>query len=344
MKFIKYIILSLSLLTACDNSKDDIGSIAAPQALQINAIVNPSGNGAVTFIASAVNASTFKFDFGDNNSQIVPSGNTSHIYAESGVYDVKVIAINSADSVVKQLRLQVNVSGPEGKMIFNDEFNVAGAPDPNKWTFDIGMGDWGWGNGESQYYTSRPENIIIENGVLKIKAIRENYNGGTFTSARIKTQNRFNFTYGKVEIRAKLPKGAGTWAAAWMLGANHTTVGWPNCGEIDILEYVGNQPAKVHSTLHYPARHGGNADGNSIILTNATDDYHIYSLDWTAEHIKMFVDDKLIHAIPNSTSIPFNHDFYVIMNLAMGGTFGGDIDPTIQNAMFEIDYIRVYEH
>lgn len=343
MKTLFYIACILCLFTAaCSDGKDEIGSTAAPQALAVNVIVNPSQSGAVTFIASAINASTYRFDYGDNNSTVVSSGNTTHMYAESGTYNVIVTAINSADSTTKNLTVKVDVAGQSQRLLFSDEFNVAGAPDPNKWTFDIGMGDWGWGNGESQYYTNRPENVIAEDGVLKIKAIREGFNGGTFTSARLKTQNRFSFTYGKVEIRAKLPKGAGTWAAAWMLGANHSVVGWPECGEIDILEYVGNQPSKVHSTLHYPGRYGGNANGASLTLNNATEEFHVYLLDWSETAIKIFVDDALIHSVPNSASIPFNHDFFIILNLAMGGTFGGNIDPTLNNATFEIDYVRVY--
>lgn len=336
-------LLSITLMaTSCSKNENDSGSQAPPQALSVDAKINAINNGTVAFTATAVNASTYRYDYGDGQSQIIPTGTVTHTYAQSGIYDIKVTAINSADSISKTIRINVNVLENNNVLLFSDEFNTPGAPDPNKWTYEIGTGDNGWGNAEAQYYTDRPENIIVEDGVLKIKAIKENYNGSTFTSARIKTQNKFDFTYGRVEIRAKAPVGSGSWAAGWMLGSNFATVGWPECGEIDILEYLGRDVNNVYSTLHYPGRFGGNANGNAKKITNAAEEFHVYSVDWNADHIIFYVDGEIIHSFTNSASVPFNHDFFIILNLAIGGNFGGAIDPALTNATYEVDYVRVY--
>jgi beta-glucanase (GH16 family) len=184
--------------------------------------------------------------------------------------------------------------------------------------------------------------VIVENGVLKIKAIKENYNGSAYTSARLLSKGKFEFKYGKVEVSAKLPAGVGTWPAIWMLGANANTVGWPDCGEIDIMEHRGNELNKIFGTFHYPGHSGGNADGGTKMISNATTAFHKYSLDWSASVIRIYVDDQLVHSLANSASVPFNHDFFFILNVAMGGTFGGTIDPNFSNATMEVDYIRVY--
>ena len=212
-----------------------------------------------------------------------------------------------------------------------------------KWGYDIGTGGNGWGNNELEYYTNRPENVSVHNGVLKITAIKEKYDGSAYTSARILSKNKFEFTYGKVEVKAKLPAGIGTWPAIWMLGSNNNTAGWPACGEIDIMEHRGNELNKIFGTLHYPERSGGNADGNTTLITGATTEFHIYTLDWTASSIKIFVDNQLYHIVVNSASVPFNHNFFLIMNLAIGGNFAGNVDPSFTKESLEVDYIRVYK-
>ncbi|MBU0697322.1 MAG: glycoside hydrolase family 16 protein [Bacteroidetes bacterium] len=227
-------------------------------------------------------------------------------------------------------------------LVWADEFNVDGAPDPNKWGYDLGNGN-GWGNAELEYYTNRPENVIVKNGTLRINAIKENYNGSAYTSARMLSQNKYAFTYGKVEVKAKLPVGIGTWPAIWMLGGDIKSVGWPNCGEIDIMEHLGRDINNIYATLHYPGHSGGNANGATKMIQNATTEFHVYSLEWSPSIIKMFVDDQLVHSVSNSSNIPFNHDFFFIMNLAMGGNFGGPVDPAVTNATMEVDYIRVYK-
>ncbi|RYF85677.1 MAG: glycoside hydrolase family 16 protein, partial [Chitinophagaceae bacterium] len=270
--------------------------------------------------------------------QTVPTGVVLYRYPATGNYTVNVLAKNSSGTVSKSVAVIVTVAQ---SLVWSDEFDVSGAPDPSKWGYDLGAG--GWGNQEVQHYTNRIDNAVVSNGTLKIHAIRENlYAPAPFTSARLLTKDKFAFKYGKVEVSAKVPAGVGTWAAAWMLGANINTVGWPACGEIDIMEHLGREINKVYGTLHYPGRSGGNADGSTKMITNATTQFHKYSLDWSATAIKIYVDDQLIHSVNNSTAIPFNHDFFIILNLAMGGNFGGPVDPSVNGATLEVDYVRVY--
>lgn len=231
-------------------------------------------------------------------------------------------------------------------LLWSDEFDTDGAPDAAKWTYDLGDGCpslCGWGNGESQYYTDRPENVVVENGVLKITAKTESFMGSEYTSARLKTQDLFDFTYGKVEVRAKLPEGGGTWPAIWMLGSNITSVGWPTCGEIDIMEHVGNQQNTVFASLHYPLNSGGGAITDNTVIPDVSQIFHEYSVEWTATKIEFFIDGVLFHSFDNEASLPFNNDFFLLINVAMGGNFGGSIDPAFTESSLEIDYIRVYQ-
>lgn len=386
-------------------------------------------------------------------------------------------------------------------LVWSDEFDVDGAPDPANWTYDLGAG--GWGNGEAQEYTDDPENVVVEDGVLKItaKAAADGEAGGAihyyddvtlvatggststvedfegtapafegfggvstqvidnpdasgentsvqvaestkpvgaetwggslfdlaapldlttyssisvktwspavgaiiklkienqanadenfevdllstvaeswetltydfsaapagtydrvvlffdfdvsptgdaaYSSARIKSENLQEFTYGRVEVRAKLPSAGGTWPALWALGANFDEVGWPACGEIDIMEHVGNNANTISSALHYPGNFGGTAVVGTMPVPTATSEFHNYTVEWTPESIKFVVDEELIHnSLVNSSDTPFNSDFFLIMNVAIGGTLGGAIDPTFTEDTMEVDYIRVYQ-
>lgn len=337
-----YILMPLlALFSSCskDGGSDGPGAGTPPTNLTLTAVVNPDNSGNVAFTAAATNATTYDYDFGNGVFQTVPTGIVTYRYPVSGTYTVKVIAKNaSTQTINKTTSVTVTVAQT---ILWSDEFNTPGAPDPAKWGYDIGTGSGGWGNAELQYYTNRPENAIVEGGVLKIKSIRENFSGSTFTSARLKTQGKFDFKYGKVEARAKLPAGVGTWAAIWMLGSDIATVGWPACGEIDIMEHLGRELNKIYGTLHYPGHSGGNADGNTKMIANATTEFHIYSTEWTAATIKIYVDGQLIHSVANNNTIPFNHNFFIIMNLAMGGNFGGPVDASVNGGTMEVDYIRV---
>jgi beta-glucanase (GH16 family) len=245
--------------------------------------------------------------------------------------------------IVIKVQSQSNlVDNKNQKLIWADEFNVDGIPDSSKWSFDIGTGDWGWGNNESQYYTNRKENVKVQNGMLKITTVKESYKGSDYTSARIKTQGKFSFRYGKVEIKAKLPFGKGTWPALWMLGENITSVGWPLCGEIDIMEHVGNSEGKIYGTVHYPGFSGGNSISKTINSANVSSEFHIYTLDWSPDAIKFYVDNVLFHTFINTASLPFNQNFFLIVNSAIGGGLGGTIAPDFTSSTFEVDYIRIY--
>ncbi len=232
-------------------------------------------------------------------------------------------------------------------LVFEDDFDSPGAPDPAIWTYDIGTGQNGWGNGESQYYTDRPENIIIEDGFLKITAQRENFQGSEYTSARLKSEDLFEFTYGRVDIRAKMPSGGGIWPALWMLGGNFAEVSWPACGEIDIMEYADNNPGVVHGSVHSPSSFGATVNTKTTSVPEATSAFHVYSVNWSPNQISFLVDDQIYYtyspAIQDADTWPFNQDFFLIMNVAIGGTFGGEIDPNFQEGTIEVDWVRVYQ-
>ncbi|WP_026755308.1 family 16 glycosylhydrolase [Sediminibacter sp. Hel_I_10] len=223
-------------------------------------------------------------------------------------------------------------------LVWSDEFDVDGAPDATKWTYDLGAG--GWGNQELQTYTNNAENVIVENGLLKIMAKAD---GSSYTSARLKSENLYEFTYGRVEIRAKLPAATGTWPALWMLGADYETNTWPGCGEIDIMEQTGQDKNEVLATVHHPAVSPGSGDTGSMALPTSTTEFHNYSVDWTPEQITFLIDGELFRSVPNSPDLPFDSDFFMIMNVAMGGTLGGVVDPGFTEDVMEVDYVRVYQ-
>ncbi|MFZ2432662.1 MAG: family 16 glycosylhydrolase [Lutibacter sp.] len=341
-------IFSIAILFSCGGSSDQNDELTlTPSNLTINAkivgasISNPNGDGSgiINFSISATNATSYKVLLGNGETKEVTNGNFTYTYTASGTnsYTVYVSAYNLSKFVSTSLTITIFVSPTA---TWSDEFNVDGSPNNSKWGYDLGAG--GWGNNEEQYYTNRPENVIVQNGVLKIKTLKENFNGSSYTSARILSKGKFSFKYGKVEIKAKLPSGGGIWPALWMLGNNIDNLGWPACGEIDIMENVGNSPNKIYGTLHHPGHSGGNGDGATTIIANASTEFHIYTLDWRADSIKFYVDNQLFYTFTNSANLPFNQNFFIIINTAIGGNFGGTIDPNFISSTFEIDYIRVY--
>lgn len=343
IKFSAVLVCCLLIVGGCKKGSSGTTK-TAPTNLVINSVVSTDGSGNVSFTATAENAVSYIYDFGNGDFKTVPTGVTTYQYKIVGTntFTVSVTATSSSGLTLKksvQITVTVNASVPT--LFWSDEFNTDGAPDAAKWNYDLGAG--GWGNNELQYYTSRPENVIVQNGVLKITAIKENFSGSPYTSTRLKSQNKFAFTYGRVDVRAKIPAGQGTWPAIWMLGNNINTVSWPACGEIDIMEHRGSELNKIFGTLHYPGRSGGNANGSTIVVPTATTEFHIYSLDWSATSIKIYVDNQLYHTVTNTSAIPFNQDFFFLLNVAMGGTFGGAVDPAVSSATMEVDYIRVYK-
>jgi beta-glucanase (GH16 family) len=313
----------------------------APSNLTLSAVVSTDNSGNVAFTAAASNAVTYDYDFGNGVFQTVPAGIVTYKYPASGSYTVNVIAKSSGGlTVSKSIQVTVTVAL---SLIWSEEFDTPGLPDPAKWGYDIGTGSGGWGNNELEYYTNRVDNAVVSGGTLKIIAKKETYNGSAYTSARLLSKDKFSFKYGRIDILAKLPAGGGTWPAIWMLGNNLNAVGWPACGEIDIMEHVGNSLNKIYGTLHHPGHSGANGDGSTTMIPTATTAFHKYSLDWSATAIKFMVDDVPFYTFANTGSLPFNQNFFVILNVAMGGNFGGAVDPAFTSATMEIDYVRVYQ-
>ncbi|WP_034058051.1 glycoside hydrolase family 16 protein [Lacinutrix jangbogonensis] len=236
------------------------------------------------------------------------------------------------------------------EIVMQDEFNTEGAPNNALWTYDVGTGDNGWGNNELQYYTDRTENVKVENGYLLITANEEEYNGSSYTSSRLLTNGLFDQQYGRFEARIRLPYGQGMWPAFWLLGENCDEVIWPQCGEIDIMEYRGQEPTKVHGSVHGPGYSGGEAITKTYTLENDRFDtgFHVFGIEWTPDYINYYVDDKLYNQITPADVTGewvFNQPFYIIINLAVGGSFVGSPNAeTVFPQTMLIDYVRVYKN
>jgi beta-glucanase (GH16 family) len=270
-------------------------------------------------------------------------------------------------------------------LAWSDEFDApdGSAPDPKKWTYDIGVGGEGWGNQELEYYTTSPRNVSIRDGKLVITAIKEKYNGPDvslpepsgskasdsnaaqkpatrqvtrdYTSTRLKSQNLFAQTYGRFEARIKIPHGQGMWPAFWMLGNDIERVGWPRSGEIDIMENIGKEPSKVHGSVHGPGSQPRGTDDVTSTYTlpggeRFSDAFHVFAVEWEPKAIRFYVDDHLYETatpvdLPHQTGWVFDHPFFVLLNLAVGGDWPGSPDETTQFPQeMLVDYVRVYAH
>lgn len=239
------------------------------------------------------------------------------------------------------------IVAPEGwNLIWHDEFDGSKIDTAN-WTYDLGAG--GWGNGEAQYYTSRPDNARIENGMLVIEARQEKYEDAYYTSARLKTQGLQEFQYGRIEARLKVPAGKGLWPAFWMLGASFNGGNWPDCGEIDIMEYIGKEPDLIFGTLHGPGYSGalGISQWNRQTY-NIADEFHTYAIEWEADEIRWYYDEALYHTVTRADvgerEWVFDQPFFIILNLAIGGVLPGPVGlDTAFPAQYLVDYVRVYQ-
>jgi len=250
------------------------------------------------------------------------------------------------------------------RLVWSDEFNVSGAPDSAKWTFEEGFVR----NNEAQLYTKgRLENVRVENGMLVIEARKEEFQNpffkegskraeearrmANYTSGSVTTEGKGSWNRGRVEVRAKLPAGRGTWLAIWMLGANYGKVGWPKCGEIDIMEHVGFDPGVIHANIHTKSyNHVKKTDkGDKIMVENPSGSFHVYAVEWSTARMEFFVDDKKYFTYTNDkTGVdawPFDKPFYLILNIAIGGSWGGQkgIDDSVFPQRMEVDYVRVYQ-
>ena len=246
-------------------------------------------------------------------------------------------------------------SNAKWQLVWSDEFDYTGLPDASKWSYDVG--GHGWGNKELQYYTDRRlENARVEDGKLIIEARRDSWQGNEYTSARLVSKNKGDWTYGRFEVKAKLPSGRGTWPAIWMLPTGWEYGGWPNSGEIDIMEHVGFDPDVVHVSVHTKAYHHSINTHKSARtkVKTARSEFNVYAVEWTPEEIRGFVNERHYFTFKNERLTnksadfkqwPFDKPFHLLLNIAVGGMWGGvrGVDETIWPRRMEVEYVRVYQ-
>jgi len=257
----------------------------------------------------------------------------------------------SKDENVNEPKTEVKDSTSiEGfNLVWNDEFDVNGIPDDTKWSYDLGGN--GWGNDELQYYTSDPINVRVKDGKLEIEAHYYKDAAIKYTSARLVTRQKGDWLYGKIDVKAKIPSGLGTWPAIWMLSTDWQYGGWPASGEIDIMEHVGYDQNKIHGSIHTQSYYHkiGTQKSKQIVISTASTQFHVYTIEWDSIKIDFYVDDQMYFSFSNENKTylewPFDKRFHLILNLAFGGDWGGakGIDNSCLPAKMEIDYVRVYE-
>ncbi len=266
-----------------------------------------------------------------------------------------ILLIATALSCLLQSTRQAERYSGGRRLVWADEFDYTGLPDREKWSYDVG--GHGWGNKELQFYTDRrKENARVENGLLIIEARRDHWRGHEYTSARLVSKTKGDWTYGRFEIRAKLPTGRGAWPAVWMLPTDWKYGGWPNSGEIDIMEQVGYEPRMVHASVHTKAYHHliNTQRTAKTTVENATTEFNVYAVEWTHEEIRGYVNDRhyftfknerLTNTAADYRQWPFDRPFHLLLNIAVGGTWGGSrgVDQSIWPQRMEIDYVRVYQ-
>jgi len=240
-------------------------------------------------------------------------------------------------------------------LVWVDEFEQSGMPDSAKWNYDLGDGCpnlCGWGNNEAQIYTKQRENARVENGCLIIEARKDSMDGRAFTSARLVTKMKGDWLYGRIEVKAKLPRGKGTWPAIWMLSTDWKYGSWPASGEIDIMEHVGYDPGVIHGTIHTKSYNhiSQTQKEGKVTIADAQDEFHTYAIQWTTNKMEFFVDDKKYHVVNKGATDtfkewPFDQRFHLILNIAVGGNWGGkeSIDDLIWPQQMEVDWVRVYQ-
>jgi beta-glucanase (GH16 family) len=371
-KTILFFLVILSYATSSCSVEEGTMNTEDPVDLVIEVNVAEDGSGIVTVQAQAKNVVEYSFDMDEASGpgvQTNVSGYLEYTYSSTGSYQIEVKAYGSSGRFVKNTKsivVQVGevvdpahtsegystpLSYPGMNLVWLDEFNGNSLNTAN-WSNQNGDGCpslCGWGNNELEYY--RSENNWIEDGCLFIEAREESFGGREYTSSRLISQDNFSFTYGRVDIRAILPKGQGLWPALWMLGSNITTVGWPKCGEIDIMELVGGPGSddEVHGTLHWEneGTYVSNTSGPwSLNSGTFADEFHVFSITWNSSEITWYVDDIKIHSIDitDPTFSAFHTDFYFILNVAVGGNWPGSPDATtVFPQQMRVDYIRVFK-
>lgn len=269
----------------------------------------------------------------------------------------KLNTLNASWSIALLLLMLISscTKNTDRKLVWSDEFDYSGPPDTAKWDYDLGDGCpvvCGWGNNEAEFYTRNGKNVRVENGKLIIEAHHDSLSGKAYSSARIVTRHKGDWLYGRIEVKAKLPRGKGTWPAIWMLPTDWKYGGWPASGEIDIMEHVGFDPGVIHGTLHsesYNFKIGTQKEGK-ITVPHCLDQFHIYAVDWSENKIDFYVDEHLYHSVDrnakeNYKGWPFDQPFHLILNVAVGGDWGGTkgIDDSIWPQQMEIEYVRIFQ-
>jgi len=275
--------------------------------------------------------------------------NMKNIINKSGLFLMVLIVSGCSTSEEQTVARFTTIS-------MQDEFNQDGVPNSSIWTYDIGRGQDGWGNSELQYYTDRPSNVTVQNGYLIITAEEENYEGASYTSARLLTKGLFDQKYGRFEARMRLPYGQGMWPAFWMLGSNIDEVSWPQCGEIDIMENRGSEPTIMYGAVHGPGYCGSSAicaeppvfKGFDLQNERLDTNFHVYGIEWGPGYINFYIDDVLYNQVTpedvNGEWVFDDESFFIIINLAVGGNFGGPPNAeTVFPQTLLVDYVRVYE-
>jgi beta-glucanase (GH16 family) len=348
-------VVTISVLDFTGNTKSESKTVTITKddlVLSFTASVNPAQPNYVNLKNTSIgNYDSFKWIY--RNKEIEDETETIAYFPYSGNYDIELQVTRGSESFSETQTVNIASDDPDYISSFTlswaDEFEGENINTEN-WTFETGAS--GWGNNELQNYTNG-NNAEVKDGNLIITArkVNDNQTVGSYTSSRMITMDKQEFLYGKMEIRAKLPSGRGIWPAIWMLGTNFDTAGWPACGEIDIMEYVGYQPNTIHATVHTPAGYGSNGNGSSKTLATAEEEFHVYGLIWTEKEIIFYTDDpeNVTHryAPANKTeeNWPFNKPQFFIFNIAVGGNWGGaqGIDDNIFPQSMEIDYVRVYQ-
>lgn len=357
-------LLSMLLLVHCSS---DNGAPPAPTNLSIDVSQSTSVPGQVTVMATADNAKYYDIYFGETSGEPpleTSAGEGSYTYSSSGQFTITVEAHSSAEVFISDTKtITVSIPADQSsipktgyttplqydgmKLVWQDEFNES-TLNTKDWGFDIGNGENGWGNHELEYYTST--NQSLKDGCLVITAKKEDTNGQPYSSSRILTQGTQTFKYGRIDIRAALPKGQGIWPALWMLGSDINDVGWPACGEIDIMEMIGGmgRESTVHGTAHWQQAGQHDSKGEAYTLTSGSfqDEFHVYSITWNEDSIAFYVDDKPYNVVDTTPSelSEFRQPFFFIFNVAVGGDWPGNPDDTstFPQSMY-VDYVRVFQ-
>ncbi len=359
-------LLVLLLLISCNDNNNE--SQPDPSELNVEVTLVDNGKGEITIVANADHTIEYHFLLG-NDEQFIEKNETGeffYTFSESGTYTIQVRAYGTSGRYIKkEKQIEIVLAGDQVglndgystplaydgyTLVWHDEFNLNSINAEN-WSFETGDGCpdiCGWGNNELQFY--REENAWVEDDVLIIEARNEAFGGKQYTSTRMKTQGKKSFRYGRVDIRALLPKGQGIWPALWMLGNTITTAGWPACGEIDIMEMIGGtgNDNEVHGTVHYEQNgnhvfHGGNKTLSNEIYA---DQYHVFSIIWNETSITWYMDDIQYYSVDITPPYmsEFHQEFFLIFNIAVGGNWpGSPDDSTIFPQQMKIDYVRVFQ-